>query len=455
MSTSTITWTLFGAKLKESLDIDTIQKQEKSKDNSELIGASDEDEYSVSDLVAEVFYVTRLRKIYSEDNYEENLKQLNRLDDLLVKFLINGKRILLRMKKKIKENEKLESNWFLEELIIKHYNVVKKSKYRINNEIYIIQEQIIENVEKNNKDNLKRIFEKINKELTLGVINYPLVTSIIFYLGKTYRKRYILYKKFNKFGKSNWSSLNKNKETRFITVALMGNNFATYFNYRIRNLIKTIQKIQQNICEYRFSNLKVLEKFMKTIEPYEIINKKYIVEKSCFALSEINGQEVIAFSGTFESNNSSILKIFPNKKEAKELENAISKLEKTLRFKSSLLVRTEINTKYYVNQSKHIMLNDILSINVSQSDFKKMKNIKRMFSCCEKKILSKYPSGIKKIYVKLEPCKLCVRAISANNNPIVIHGNPDNSTLINLESYDKLANDILDGKTINISDYFE
>ena len=78
-----------------------------------------------------------------------------------------------------------------------------------------------------------------------------------------------------------------------------------------------------------------------------------------------------------------------------------------------------------------------------------------MFSCCEKKILSKYPNNIKEIYVKLKPCELCVRAIDANNNPKIIHGINQKCSLEHLNAYDRLANDIFNGKIINISSYFK
>ena len=148
MSASTITWTLFGAKLEEILDIDTSQNQEKFEDNLEIMRASDEYGYSVSDLVAEVFYITSLKLIDEEcEEWEKEHKkeEILKYYTELHMFINSSKKNILDLQDlySILINKEFENKEFYDELeaaVIAHqkkiFTIIKEKKLSNLDEIY-------------------------------------------------------------------------------------------------------------------------------------------------------------------------------------------------------------------------------------------------------------------------------------------------------------------------------
>lgn len=388
-----ITWTLFNAKLEEKIDISPTK---------------DREDYSVSDLVLEVFYVTALKEIYESTESNVNYspanmqKKLNELYELLNQFMERAKSECIKINNSFIILNKLSKNAQLEKIVIDYYKLLTTTDLQKDE----TQEQsIIENIkDKNNREQIKSIFQKsLNK-------NYEALNESLRFMGELYKKRYEIYELLEKLPKIPKNELNYQDLYKII----LSDSFDEYSKNQIKKIKDFYEEKQKELCSINIvldSNTPIedIKNYIRKTPPLQTPN----FSKRCFALADakINGtkREIIAFSGVFDAGN--ISKLFD---EYKDLSDAIDNLLTSTRFKNSELIKTELDTRYYYNDKDFIELKDVINFVKNKELVRQLiGELKRMFSCCEKKML-KDNISIEKLYVKFEPCDACNRALLAN-----------------------------------------
>lgn len=152
----------------------------------------------------------------------------------------------------------------------------------------------------------------------------------------------------------------------------------------------------------------IVSQFRKKIEELNLakfINKK----NNCYASVRLNNKHYITINGLNDKDIKAI--ITPNKK-ASNKQKVVSILVEILGVGNVEYVSIDEKTKYYLKYGKDI----------TYEQFEKSKSREnRMFTCCERKLISKIDSlGLgKRITVKMpvtkNPCELCSRAIKITN----------------------------------------
>ncbi len=152
----------------------------------------------------------------------------------------------------------------------------------------------------------------------------------------------------------------------------------------------------------------IVSQFCKKIEELNLanfINKK----NNCYASVRLNNTHYITINGL---NDKGIKAIITPNKNASAKQKVVSILVEILGVGNVEYVSIDKKTKYYLKYGKDI----------TYEQFEKSKSREnRMFTCCERKLISKIDSmGLgKKITVKLPvtkyPCELCSRAIKITN----------------------------------------
>lgn len=152
----------------------------------------------------------------------------------------------------------------------------------------------------------------------------------------------------------------------------------------------------------------IVSQFRKKIEELNLakfINKK----NNCYASVRLNNKHYITINGLDDKDIKAI--ITPNEK-ASNKQKVVSILVEILGVGNVEYVSIDEKTKYYLKYGKDI----------TYEQFEKSKSREnRMFTCCERKLISKIDSiGLgKRITVKMpvtkKPCELCSRAIKITN----------------------------------------
>lgn len=153
----------------------------------------------------------------------------------------------------------------------------------------------------------------------------------------------------------------------------------------------------------------IVSQFCKKIEELNLanfINKK----NNCYASVRLNNTHYITINGL---NDKGIKAITTPNKNASTKQKVVSILVEILGVGNVEYVSIDKKTKYYLKYGKK---------DITYEQFEKSKSREnRMFTCCERKLISKIDSiGLgKKITVKLPvtkyPCELCSRAIKITN----------------------------------------
>lgn len=152
----------------------------------------------------------------------------------------------------------------------------------------------------------------------------------------------------------------------------------------------------------------IVSQFRKKIEELNLakfINKK----NNCYASVRLNNKHYITINGLNDKDIKAI--ITPNEK-ASNKQKVVSILVEILGVGNVEYVSIDEKTKYYLKYGKDI----------TYKQFEKSKSREnRMFTCCERKLISKIDSiGLgKRTTVKMpvtkKPCELCSRAIKITN----------------------------------------
>lgn len=181
----------------------------------------------------------------------------------------------------------------------------------------------------------------------------------------------------------------------------------------------------------------IVSQFRKKIEELNLakfINKK----NNCYASVRLNNKHYITINGLNDKDIKAI--ITPNKK-ASNKQKVVSILVEILGVGNVEYVSIDEKTKYYLKYGKDI----------TYEQFEKSKSREnRMFTCCERKMISKIDSiGLgKRITVKMpvtkKPCELCSRAIKITNRKktgkfkIKIKSPPKDNRCLNKKDINKM-----------------
>ena len=430
-----ITWTLFDSKIEEEIYYESDEYFD-----------TEADIYSISDLVSEVFCVTQFKEIknnmdISVDTQDEQINKLQEFSKKLNEFMKYAKEIIRDFIKSFNELNALKKNEALEELIINYYDDIEN-----NNSLKIqeIEKNILKNIENEaSRNEVEKIFNEKNND------KYYVLINILRYIGELYEERYNKYKLLKQMPKKNYADAT----LWDLPKILMSDYFGEYYKIQLRHRIEFYQDKQKEYCSININEISSypINDLLVHIKNYNDKNSKndnnfsknYGDGSRCFALADIklNGihKEIIAFSGLFDSEHQYIIDIYElnTNKFFQSLLEAINAIKGSNRFKHSILIKTELYTKYYGSDKSYIELNEAINfLKNTNIQYKNKENpilyFKRMFSCCEGKILSSYPT-IDKIYVKKQPCCICVRALEYNNidDNNVFYIQPDSKNLEN------------------------
>ena len=293
-------------------------------------------------------------------------------------------------------------------------------------------------------------FSNSSKRIIWNALN-----KIPLFLGPIYEKHYSLYHKILKLA----SIIHMQSSLRPLEIILHSNSFNNFCITHFQSLADYISTAQYNVCsqfiidEDQFDE--VCHNLIVQIKKIPNLQQRYIQKRpdkgGCFALMDTQlssgeRQTFITFSGVFDSNNRTIQQHFswPKLTEAmKDIENALP---------GTNLVRTTADVPYYYQTSSGTYkFITILQACQACSD-KELVETKRMFSCCEKKLLpalkifSNGQYSHSTIYVKYECCDLCrtaLDAVAANNYSINVIAGIQHPTQVHKKAdYDKLAQNI-------------
>jgi len=434
-----INWTLFNVKLSESLDSNTSEiNHQKNNDNPN--DEIDSQSFSISDIIRDVFYVTTLKEIKNNDIHSNDtdtfINRLNRFDKILLFFMKKSKEITTGLIHSYNTlNNQTDLN--MEDQIINYtnilFNILKQPQTYSPEDLTTIEVLLVLSVSPSNNRLLSEHFKKIHIQLDIyiGLNNsqdlttelrikrrqqkqriYRLIRKLPLYLGGAYTDRYNIYQKIILYPKRNNKKSFNHKP--IVNIIMNTKSFDDYFDTNLKDIISNLENLQKNICNLDIIvNPNLFENAI--LDLYKAINsfpgpvkKKYLTGKSCFALMDIYCNniaiELITFSGTFDSRCSYILSKFG---QFPTLINAINDIATSSRFANSILVTTSCNIKYYFTTNKFVTLGSV--VHSLSSGFK---CITRMFSCCERKLLT-YAEHIAnaqsyKLFTKYDPCELCI-----------------------------------------------
>ena len=176
-------------------------------------------------------------------------------------------------------------------------------------------------------------------------------------------------------------------------------------------------------------------KLNNAIRLVEGFKKKYVKNNGCFGLMLVHGtygyapEEYIAFSGEEDSEQKEIIEYFNlNKDRCRNLQNAIMKLQQSA-FPQAICARTTWSVKYYEDVYGIIQKESIIEFKNRVPVISNYEEAKRMFSCCERKMLeaikkgSAIITGIEgySLFTRHIACEICQLALQEFDNSNCIH----------------------------------
>jgi hypothetical protein len=179
-----------------------------------------------------------------------------------------------------------------------------------------------------------------------------------------------------------------------------------------------------------------INSFAEILRSNTDIQGKYIQGTKCFATMNYNGERYFSLSGSEETEgrlNKKYKTIFDSLQEA--------------RFKK---IQLNYDTRYYYKAKYFILYEDYQ--NYIKNGGNKDDGMDRLFSCCERKLLTylyKQPKTSSfQMYIKFKPCKMCERALNdyedkyVSGNAIHVALNSKPAGKFTISNFDKLANKI-------------
>lgn len=484
-----LTWKLFDITISE--ETAETEKQNNFNENSDFPSdVFNEYNYSISDIIQNVFYTDSLKQIYTTNNYiessEEYVNRLNSFDNNLSFFFNRSKEILNQLEfsyndiSSTSNNELEESIYHYTDSIysyIKHSDTSGENSYSLEENLHSMEADIrsflpvelhipletyyselwtlIRDIDTSEESNRVLAFSKI----------YAKIRQLPRYLGQPYSDRYNLYIQLLKYPKypkriALFKSImmpGHNPHAKIIYALTNSTLFDDYFHDSYSAIVTNIEKTQEKVCtiDTIISNDLFKNAIADLAKAIHTSSKKMRFSYSstgtrCFSIIDLHTSactyELICFSGVYDSAIPSITSIFP---ENRPLNDAISKIMSSTRFSSSILIRTNPDIRYYYAPKSFITLYDI-----QQSVTSGFKQLGRMFSCCERKFYSIIHTyslvSDYHMFTKFAPCEICTDAINDYNaiyKGKIIYGQNNNKLVKCKSKYDKLAIKVASGVT--------
>lgn len=491
-------WKLFGCTIPEETGEDLSTDSARGpvcppvpEENSENPDAV-EQSYTISDAVLEAYYVTILRKIYTQKRYTQQrdegewrkqLHRLNAIDEMLGLWVKRGKALVSFWEQRYREIPR-EGNEALENAVRRYaeeaYRRMRKGGQKTQNLAELSSEILARAGEQQNVppefdlkklqdflDHLNALLEQDVKQREIRAKISARLRWLPQYLGSPYAQRYELYGNLRQYSQFNGAD----KFSTLLYMLLDAESFQGYCANCIQTMADYIANRQSEVCQMNvlacltdwdnaWDTLKgELEKMPDTQKEYGEPAKR------CFALIEVQLRSktvkyYLAFSGLFDSKDPEIQNKFGF---YKKLDEALTKIASAVRTElqiPAVRVTATAAIRYYYSANQSVTLGQ--ACRQVQGNFCK---IKRMFSCCERKFLTQLETipaadvWMYTMYIKWNRCELCQTAMEDFERngyrydllPKESNGQKGDpaagSKVAHKSLYDGLAQDIAAGKT--------
>ena len=274
------------------------------------------------------------------------------------------------------------------------------------------------------------------------------------FLGSPFQERYALYERLVTYN----AISGKRKSPKVVEMLLEGRRFRNYCYQRINGVAAHFANVQNEICGTNAvaDEKEMIEKYQRLQEELAkipITNREYNKNNRCFCVFEVTTSSrktelYVSFSGLFDAVDPIIQNKFRTKHPA--LDSALDAVTAAVRGQFSepvTRVRTTVDVKYYYRKSKRVTLGQVCDHVVSGFE-----DLKRMFSCCERKVFAelekKTSKYVKKctIYIKILPCELCKATVNKFRCKVIAGLKEKPKKVERKRCYDKLAQDICSGR---------
>lgn len=481
-------WKLFGCTIPEETGGDPLPDREYSpvcppvpEENNQNPNDG-EGQYTISDAVLEAYYVTVLREIHTreqnvlerdEGERRKQLQRLNEIDDLLGLWVERGKSLVLSWEQRYREIPR-EGNEALENAVRRY---AEEAYRRLGNQgretenLTALSEEILEHFTAPN-DNLQWSLRRFLNRLT-GLIEafrerpqlrgqiYAQLRELPAHLGSPYTQRHMLYCALREYSVVTGAG----RASTVIYMILSETLFEEYCETHIQKMAGYVSEMQNEICQGDMMDFpaqwdSTYNRLEQELQNLPITNHMYVRENRCFALIDVLLQpgglaRYVCFSGLFDSPDPTIRTKFGcNNKFFADLQDALVKIAGAVlpgQNPQDVMITANGNIRYYYGLHRSVKLADVCQ--QVQEDFQ---NIKRMFSCCERKFFTELetvpPVNVRvyEMYIKLKPCELCRTAIDSfeqgGYRTKIIYGETGNPKVARKPLYDRLAQDVAAGK---------
>lgn len=485
-------WKLFGCTIQEETAEESSPDREIGsvcppvpEENSENPDDG-EQQYTISDAVLEAYYVTVLREIHTQEHYvrgwdeaerRKQLQRLNEIDNLLGLWVKRGKALVSSWEQRYREIPR-EGNEALENAVRRYAGEAYRrlgKRGRETENLNELSEAIIEhftardsNLQGTAGQELRRFLTRLTGLIEEGTEEprqrrriYAQLRILPMYLGAPYAQRYALYSELREYN----ALTGAGRASTVIYMVLSTTLFEEYCETHIQKMAGYVSDLQNEICQGDVMDFEAqwditYDRLEQELCHLPITNHTYVKGNRCFALIDVILQRGIAryvcFSGLFDSPDPTIRTKFGcDNKFFAYLKEALLKITEAVLpayGPENVMITANGNIRYYYRLCRSVKLEDAcLQV---QEDFH---DIKRMFSCCERKFLTELetisPSHVRvyEMYIKLKPCELCQKAIDSfeqgGYQAKIVCGKAVNPKVAHKSLYDGLAQDIAASKT--------
>lgn len=485
-------WNLFGCTIPEDTGGEPLPDRECEsvcppvpEENSEN-PEDGEEQYTISDAVLEAYYVTVLREIHTQEHdarrWDEGerhtqLQRLNEVDDLLGQWVERGKSLVLAWEQRYREIPR-EGNEALENAVRRYAEEAYRrlgTRRRETENLAELSEAIIGHFADRDGSlqgmagqELRRFLGRLNMLIEVSAEQprlrgqiYAQLRELPVYLGSPYTQRYMLYSALREYNVVTGAG----RASTVIYIILSETLFEEYCETHIQKMAGYISDMQNEICQGDIMDFAAqwggaYDRLKQELRHLPTTKNMYVKGNRCFALIDVLLQSGIAryvcFSGLFDAPDPTIRTKFGcDNKFFADLQDALVKIAGAVlpgQKPEDVIITANGNIRYYYGLFRSVKLADAcLQV---QEDFQ---DIKRMFSCCERKFFTELetipPIDVRlyEMYIKQKPCELCRTAIDSfeqgGYQTKIVYGKTGNPKVACKPLYDRLAQDIAAGKT--------
>lgn len=196
--------------------------------------------------------------------------------------------------------------------------------------------------------------------------------------------------------------------TSFLTINQTLQSTIDKKEHFVEFLGKSLNTLEQQVTQ--FCTEKSIADILKELGTEDVpskMRKHYVKGSGCVSLTDIycdlKTTEIVSFSGHFLAGQTNWLT------------NEFQQLQQTSRFKNSKIIFNCNKVRYYFFDNQFTTPDIIAKSQNLITVFNSSGNIKRLFSCCERKThpeMDNFPIEKYEMYVKYEPCDLCIKEVN-------------------------------------------